>query len=134
MTTKLEKLGFTGPYQENEDGTVNATFRGLPYHIHHTATADEWVALQEAIASGDVTIVPYAPPAPVVVDPVVALKKQIVVLEKEITARRLREAVLGTEELVDLNDGKGAIHPWLAVQEDKIAALRVQIASLEGAA
>jgi hypothetical protein len=40
------------------------------------------------------------------------LKRQIVLLEKEITPRRLREAVLGTD------------NNWLALQDEKIKTLR----------
>lgn len=35
---------------------------GYPYNIHPTITPEEWSALQEAIAEGDITINEYEPP------------------------------------------------------------------------
>lgn len=61
--SKFEELGFTGALRPSSatpevDGYV-CTKGGHPYHIHPTATPDEWAALQEVI--GTVQIAEFVP-------------------------------------------------------------------------
>lgn len=113
--TKLTELGFAGPYTANADGSVNGVWNGNPYNIHKDATSKEWEALQADIASKAITVVPYTAPAPVVLTPNQVIQNQISALERQITARRLREATL-------TDAGKA----WLTGIDAQITALRAQ--------
>lgn len=62
--SQFTNMGFTGPIKASSatpevDGYV-AFKNGAPYHVHPTATALEWAALQEVISEYE--IAPYVPP------------------------------------------------------------------------
>lgn len=66
MTT-FAQMGFAASVTASSatpqtDGYIGG-FRGHPYHIHPTATAAQWAALQAAIADGTVTVSAYVAPA-----------------------------------------------------------------------
>lgn len=68
---KLAALGVntTAPINQRENWQTNgveAIVKGLPYHIHPTATPELWEALQEVLADEDnpLNIVEYTPPPP----------------------------------------------------------------------
>jgi hypothetical protein len=111
--SKLQELGFSGPYQFLEDGSVHGSFNGHPYHIHPT-THEAWAALSYDIANSKIEIQPYQKPAEIKPDPQVEIKRQIVTLERQITPRRLREALLGVDESVK----------WVAEKDEQIKELR----------
>jgi hypothetical protein len=79
--SKLTNLGFSGPYNLNADGSVNAIFKTYPYHIHETATPEAWMALQAdlADASSGVVLVPY-------VEPVINPAEQLRILKSAASA------------------------------------------------
>ena len=62
--SKLQTLGFTGPFSRQADGSVNAIFGGHPYNIHEAETPGVWAALLEDQQSMDILIENYTPPPP----------------------------------------------------------------------
>lgn len=69
MTTFAE-MGFapviTGSSATPETDGYLGTLNAMPYHIHPTATPEQWAALEVAIAGGLVAVTPYTAPPPVV--------------------------------------------------------------------
>lgn len=62
----IAEMGLAGPaiasgITPEADGYC-LTRLGLPYHVHPEATPDEWVALGDAIAAGEIEVQPYQPP------------------------------------------------------------------------
>lgn len=112
--SKLTQLGFTSPYQLLSDGSVHGVFNGYPYHIHPIATPELWNILQEDISAGAVSMMPYiSPPPEEPPTPSEIAIKRIKELERAVTPRRLRDAVL-------TDDGK----KWLDDINSKITAIR----------
>lgn len=113
--SKLESLGFVGPYSYQANGSVVGTFGDHPYNLHPDASPDAWEAFQEDLKAGLVHPAPWV--APIIPEPTPdqVIRTAITKLEKSITPRRLREAVLGTDA------------GWLAATEAEIDALRKRL-------